>query len=205
MHSLAIHPDATLRVPSLYCGSIDYYAAIAACGNSYVDTCARFDKRAKSVHRAVIADVNGPLRLTVPVAKPAMATGARWCDILVSAHGNWPDVHRVALESAYGRTPYFEFYADRFLPLLRACDQPVTELNSAIDARIREILMLPQPLAALPEENVMDYDAATLEPVEYYQVRRHLLGFIPHLSVLDLIFNMGPESPLIIKKILALK
>ena len=40
------------------------------------------------------------------------------------------------------------------------------------------------------------------EPVPYYQVRQDNFGFIPHLSILDLIFNMGPESPLVLQKMI---
>ncbi|MDE5785701.1 MAG: WbqC family protein, partial [Duncaniella sp.] len=143
---LVVYPDSILAVPSRYCGTTDYYAAIASFGQSVVMADARYDKRQKAVHRTDIADVNGQLRLTVPTAKPESTAGTRWSDIKVSPHGNWPDVHRTALESAYGRTPYFEFYAQRFLPLLVAQDQPVVELNASIDAEIRRILMLPAPL-----------------------------------------------------------
>ena len=104
-----------------------------------------FDKRDKATHRFTIADTRGRLDLTVPIAKPA-SSRCRWSEIGVSTHGAWWDVHRVALESAYGRTPYFEFYIDRFLPMLsvgvtdrypRLCD-----LASAWDEQIADILGL---------------------------------------------------------------
>ncbi len=201
---LVVYPERVLAVPSRYCGDIAYYAAIAESGASVVMSDARYDKRQKAVHRTVIADVNGPLRLTVPTAKPQSATSARWSDIKVSAHGGWADVHRTALESAYGRTPYFEYYAPRFLPLLVAVDQPITELNTALDAEIRRILMLPAP--EITREITDVYDERFAYPtVPYYQVRADRLGFIPGLSILDLIFNMGPESPLVLKKMLTEK
>ncbi|MBD5203131.1 MAG: WbqC family protein [Bacteroides sp.] len=203
---LVVYPDLTLAVPPRYCGTIDYYAAIASFGQSMVVSDARFDKRQKDVHRTVIADVNGALRLTVPVAKPESASQARWSDIKVSDHGNWADVHRTALESAYGRTPYFEYYAPRFLPLLVADNQPVVELDSSIDAEIRRILMLPPPVSESIGGRVADYLAEearfSYAPVPYYQVRAGRLGFIPHLSVLDLIFNMGPESVLVLQQMI---
>lgn len=199
---LVVYPDRILAVPSRYCGDINYYAAIAASSGSVVMNDARYDKRQKAVHRTVIADVNGPLRLTVPTAKPQSASTAKWSDIKVSAHGNWTDVHRTALESAYGRTPYFEFYAPRFLPLLVAEDQPVVELNSAIDAEIRRILMLPAPLDSSTQVTDIYDDGFRYPAVEYYQVRADRLGFIPGLSVLDLLFNMGPESPLVLRKMI---
>ena len=204
INRLCTRPDDIIAVPSRYCASIDYYAAIASRGGSIVMNDARYDKRQKDVHRTVIADVNGPLRLTVPTARPAATAGTRWSDIRVSGHGGWADVHRTALESAYGRTPYFEFYAPRFLPLLVAEDQPVVELNAALDAEIRRILLLPPPLELPLDKATEIYDPRLFQyyPVPYYQVRAARLGFIPGLSVLDLIFNMGPESPLVLKKMI---
>lgn len=206
---LVVYPERILAVPPRYCGTIDYYAAIASFGQSVVVSDSRFDKRQKAVHRTVIADVNGPLRLTVPTAKPETTAGTRWSDIKVSDHGNWPDVHRTALESAYGRTPYFEFYAPRFLPLLVAENQPVVELNASIDTEIRRILMLPAPLdqsvAVATDLFVEGGERFSFPAVPYYQVRGARLGFIPSLSILDLIFNMGPESPLVLQKMIRAK
>lgn len=196
----SLFPDRTLVVPPLFCGPVEHYVRIACYGNSYTDSDMKFDKRCKRIHRTVIADVHGPLRLTVPVAKPFSATAARWSDIIISSHGNWPEVHRTALESAYGRTPYFEFYADRFLPLLIDAPRPVTELNAAFDREIRRILLLPLPVEKLSDEMTVDRDIMLdIPPPEYWQVRRDRLGFIPGLSVLDLIFNVGPEAPLILR------
>jgi len=174
-----------------------------------------FDKRDKGTHRFTIADTHGRLGLTVPVAKPA-SSRCRWDEIEVSTHGVWWDVHRVALESAYGRTPYFEFYADRFLPMLtvgvtdrypRLCG-----LADAWDEQIADILGLCRsgacseglrcdntlPPTGAPKQKVMRLNTQLPQWPEqlspYRQVRADKLGFIPGLSVLDLIFNLGPEA-----------
>ncbi|MCC8118274.1 MAG: WbqC family protein, partial [Bacteroidales bacterium] len=65
-----------------------------------------------------------------------------WSDLTVSSQAGWWADHRVSLESAYGRTPFFEFYIDRFLPYLRDINIPITELDRAIDTTIRTILGL---------------------------------------------------------------
>jgi hypothetical protein len=157
-----------------------------------------FDKRDKATHRFTIADTRGRLDLTVPIARPA-SSRCRWSEIGVSTHGAWWDVHRVALESAYGRTPYFEFYIDRFLPMLtvgvtdrypRLCD-----LASAWDEQIADILGLTRDDAReATEHDSRLKEAADLQILPYRQVRASRLGFLPGLSVLDLIFNLGPES-----------
>lgn len=206
------------RLEPRYFGSVGYYAEVAACGgNAVMDGTMLFDKRRKQVHRCDIADVNGVVQLTVPVGKPHGIPRATWSDVRVSSHGRWWHVHRVTLESAYGRTPFFEFYIDRFAPFLSAEAvehyPSIIDLDAAIDAVIREILLLPPApvLNAVAKEeglSVGDSAAAAGQAAAFpnlcsgmiekphYQVRAAGLGYIPGLSVLDLIFNLGPEAPL---------
>ena len=204
MTPYTVYPGSTLIVTPRYYGSIDYYAAIAAHEHSVVDYGARYDKRLKSTHRITIADVNGELSLTMPLTKPGGThSGAlTWRDMEISSHGEWWNVHRVALESAYGRTPFFEFYIDRFLPVLRksVIDEfrTLEAVDSFLDRNVRELLNLPQPLVE-PEGIITDLrrEKAPAYPAEpYYQVRASRLGFIGGLSILDLLFNLGPEASL---------
>ena len=55
-------------------------------------------------------------RLTVPLEKPQEWRSTRLSDVKVSSHGEWWHVHWGAICSAYGRTPYFEYYADDLRP-----------------------------------------------------------------------------------------
>ena len=106
-------------------------------------------------------------------------------------------MHRVALESAYGRTPYFEFYIDRFLPMLTT---GVTErfpklhaLSTAWDREIRDILGLTSDRT---KGDPLPQPCREIEIRPYRQVRGDKLGFIAGLSILDLVFNLGPEAQL---------
>lgn len=180
-----------------------YYAAMARHSRVAFDTEARYNKPEKAVHRFTIADVTGPLRLTVPVSRPSGAT--LWRQTLVSDHGRWWETMPIALESAYGRTPFFEFYIDRFMPLFSLEPIPITEFCLRADRIVRGILRTPSAIveaASVPDApRYTDADFAALELPEYWQVRAHRLGFIPHLSVLDLIFNLGPEAELLLDRI----
>ncbi len=193
-----LYPSVHLTLPPRLCGGIELYVRAWAAGSYAMDWDTAFDKRDKATHRFTIADTRGRLDLTVPIAKPA-SSRCRWSEIGVSTHGAWWDVHRVALESAYGRTPYFEFYIDRFLPMLsvgvtdrypRLCD-----LASAWDEQIADILGLTRDnQREATEHDSRLKEAADLQIPPYRQVRASRLGFLPGLSVLDLIFNLGPES-----------
>lgn len=208
---LIIHHDSTAVLPPQYCGSCAYYAVLASYPRVIIHDGMRYDKRFKSTHRTAVADTRGVLELTVPVAKPQSTSSATWNDATVSTHGAWWNIHLTALESAYGRTPFFEFYVDDFLPFFRheVCGQSITDYDAAIDATIRRLLGINTEVhhiiynynKELPE-NIVDLrraDFNTLAPVPpYYQVRASRLGFIPNLSILDLLFNLGPEAPLLL-------
>ncbi len=204
---LTLYPDKTIVLSPAYFGQVSRYALIASVGHASVDTGAKFDKRLKSTRRMTIADVNGPMNLTVPILKPESLTRARWNDIRLSTHGEWWHVHRVALESAYGRTPFFEFYIDRFLRFISRTTvdtfQRLTSLDEAIEREICGILDIPSPVYtdSSPEgEDCRGNRCPTLPDIPYYQVRQNDFGFLGGLSVLDLIFNVGPESPLVLRK-----
>lgn len=211
---LTIHPGTTVLLEPRYYGPIEWYAAMAMYEHAVVDYSMRYDKRRKATHRTTIADVNGPLDMTMPLSRPeALAPGEplRWGDMRVSPHDKWWDIQRVTLESAYGRTPFFEYYIDRFLPVLTdgVIDRFPTlrDIDSYIDATIRGILGLEITPPAQPPEGsaaVVDLRRAAPAPTPgsikpYYQIRKDRLGFLGGLSILDLIFNMGPEAPLYLK------
>lgn len=201
---------------------------MAACRHVIIDDNARYDKRQKSTHRMDIIDTHGIKTLTVPVSRPQNFHGQlRWSDIAISRHGLWWHVFDETLASAYGRTPFFEFYIDRLRQFF-SDSTPDTFPNVATlcresDKAIRKILSLntsisytsdpSTPITATQQSNIINPSTTTtstqstqsspaLNPraIEYYQVRRDKFGFVPHLSILDLIFNMGPESPIILHK-----
>lgn len=198
--------NAGVILPPRLFAQAGWYAAALAAGGATVDTSMPYDKRAKGVHRYDVADTRGLLQLTVPVTRPHRAAeGERtlWHHADVSAHGEWWHVHRTALESAYGRTPYFEFVIDRFAPLLSAdtVGMSVPDLARRADEAVRRFLNFPvevcwRPAAEAPavatDLRRAVFDTPGMQP--YWQVRQAELGFIPSLSILDLIFSLGPEA-----------
>lgn len=210
-----IYPDSTVTLPPRYCGDVDYYALMAQYGSAVIDYSMRYNKRAKECHRCEIEGANGVQRLTVPLEKGA---GGSIASLRVSDHGEWWNVHWGAIYSAYGRTPYFEYYADDFLPAFQGSVKSLMELDTMLDTTIRRILGIttqvtyrttqvpsslstpPSPLSPLSTSfSPLHSPLSTFSTPPYYQVWGNRFGFIPRLSILDLIFNMGPESPLILR------
>ncbi len=196
---MSLAPLAILP-PRLF-AEVAYYELIAQYQAVYIDYDVRYNKREKAVHRYDIADTRGRLSMTVPVSKPqGFTTGKlRWSDVQVSAHGRWWEVQQVALESAYGGTPFFEYYYDRFRPLFEArpladCES-ITGLCRRADDVVRSILNLRTYFLTTIPEGVPydDYRNSPIPPAEhsYRQVRADQLGFISGLSILDRIFNEG--------------
>lgn len=207
-HSLMIMPESSAVLEPMLFGPVARYAFMAQYGRVYIDTSVRHDKRRKQTHRYDIADTRGVLRLTVPVAKPEVASPTL-DDIKISDHGNWWQVHRTSLESAYGRTPFFEFYIDRLLPLMQPQGTPgmpstIGQMLQTSDKIVRDILGIStEVIYDKPHADVTvdtyDPDKEKSKIIPYYQVRHEKLGFIAGLSILDLIFNMGTEAPLILR------
>ena len=162
-------------------------------------------------NRCVIATANGTQTLTVPIERYD-GTKCPMRDIRISDHGNWRHLHWNALVSAYGETPFFEFYADDLRPFFEKRHTFLFDLNLDIMHTMCQLLdvrpqvTLSEQYIVLPSENdaVVDFREAIrpkhplpdadFNPTPYYQVRAQRHGFLPNLSILDLLFNEGPEG-----------
>ena len=189
-------------------------------------------------NRCVIASANGPQTLTVPIERyDGMKCAMR--DIRISDHGNWRHLHWQALVSAYGETPFFEYYADDIRPFFEEhrwkylldfnldithtlcslldvrpdltlsdhyidADETICGSGS-LDGAVESLGGAAESLGSSSACSLfVDYrDAirpkhplpdAEFEARPYYQVRAQRHGFLPNLSVLDLLFNEGPEG-----------
>lgn len=198
-------------LPPRYMGCIGYYAAMARYDRVIIDTDLRYDKRQKGVHRCDIVDTRGPISLTVPLGKPHADGRPTWNDAAVSTHDDWWHRHRVTLESAYGRTPFFEFLIDRFLPVLRSPAEwdswpSAIDIDRTADEAIRSVLELETEVEWRPagdlraDADLRRADFRIDNPVPYWQVRADRLGFIGNLSILDLLFSLGKEATRLIRK-----
>ena len=151
---------------------------------------------------------NGRQVLTVPVEKIPMGK-APMRDVRISDHGNWRHLHWNALESSYGKSPFFAYYADDLRPFFVQRWSFLFDFNEAIRQTLCQLLdidgqvsltrsFLPSdqlPLGTLdfrPWAEPSMLDALPCPP--YYQVFASRLGFMPNLSILDLLFHLGPEA-----------
>ena len=165
---------------SYYLAPISYYALLAQADEVVIDCDEPYRKQTLR-NRCWIASPNGPVALTVPVVKfVPYRTPMR--DIRISDHGNWRHLHWNALKSSYGRTPFFEYYADEIAVFYERRWQFLADYNAALQQTVSRLLDLSQPRPAHPR------------CFPYYQMFSNRHGFMPDLSIVDLLFNMGPES-----------
>lgn len=203
-----------LILSSAYMAPVQYYAHLYAAGCAVEDRGEHFVKQTYR-NRCYIATPDGPLALTVPIVREN-ATRTPMHQIRLSDHGNWRHLHWNALASAYDSSPYFMYYADELREVFEKPFTYLVDFNEALENLFLDFLSLPRRIevsrdyiAALPPGS-SDFRQAIspkapagndpfFRPMAYYQVFAMRTGFLPNLSIADLLFNMGPESRLILR------
>ncbi len=199
----------------LYLAPVPLYASLYNGTGLLIDDNTPFTKQTFR-NRAVIATEGGTQSLTIPVVHDGGRTAMR--DVRISEHGNWRHQHWNALVSAYRKSPFFDYYADDFARFYEEHDGFLMDFNLRLHSVICELMGLDREVRIMPVgENygispntaIADLrsiaEPKTLETtagnsaLPYYQVFAQRNGFIPNLSIVDLLFNMGPEGLLVLR------
>ena len=196
----------TAILQTTYFGPIQWYQKLHRFDHCMIEQHDSYQKQTYR-NRCLIATANGVQALTVPVEHNDDKTLVK--DLRISDHNQWRRIHWNALQSAYSESPFFEYYADDIRPFFEkrydflidfneairetVCKlidiQPQTEYTSAYNSQwqesadYRDVIHAKHPL---PDN---DFEAKP-----YWQVFQHKHGFLANLSILDLLFCMGPES-----------
>ena len=214
--ALAEIPAGWPLAATAYLAPVQYYAHLYAAGGAVEDVCEHYAKQTYR-NRCYIATPAGPQALTVPVERgDASHTAVR--DIRLSGHGDWRRHHWTALVSAYEGSPFFEYCADDFHAVYARGYKYLVDFNDALRSVVLDILQLSRPvrraeryippddvppgtvdLRALVTPKRRAEDDPRFRPVPYYQVFTGRTGFLPNLSIVDLLFNMGQESRLVLR------
>ncbi|MBQ7421395.1 MAG: WbqC family protein [Prevotella sp.] len=194
-----------------YFGPIQWYQKLYRYEESQIEHCESFVKQTYR-NRCIIATTHGTQALTVPIEHGSKLMR----DIRISNHGHWRHLHWNALMSAYGESPFFDYYEDDLRPFFDKKWDFLFDFDMAITEKICELLDIQPtikytdsfaPLSSIdthtgnafsdfreairPKNPLPDADF-TLKP--YYQVYQQKHGFLTNLSILDLLFNMGNEA-----------
>jgi len=194
----------TIVVPAAYLPSVAYCISILQSQSAIIDIHEHYIKQTCR-NRCYIYSANGSLALVIPVNKPG-GNHTPVKDIRICHLQRWQLNHWRAIESAYQSSPYFLFFKDelklfyqkRYTHLLDFNLDLLGYIARAIKTDLHIILskefIVPGTLRVdLRNELSFSCPSAARFP-SYHQVFQHKLGFIANLSILDLLFNLGPES-----------
>lgn len=200
-----------MTLHTTFFGPISWYRQLLSADSWSIDKGEPYVKQTTRNH-CLIATVSGVQKLTVPVEKSrSEERGARndfsrnepllTRDVRISEHGKWRTEHWNALCTAYGESPFFDYYADDLRPFFERRDwELLIDYNMAIMQKMLE-LIAPSHLPQRGEEP-RKADAKTPLPTRgeaYWQVYQQRHGFLPDLSILDLLCCMGPEAILYLR------
>lgn len=207
--------NPSILLSTAYFAPTAYFTKIAVYPETYIEQHENFIKQTYR-NRAVILGANGPIPLIVPVVK---GRGKKICirDLEIAYDEDWQRVHWRTIFSAYNSSPYFEYYADDIEPFFRKKHRFLFELNQNINECMLSLLEIEgnlnvtEDFEAVPEgylnfrESISpktDFFEAdqTYQPIPYTQVFSEKFGFVPNLSILDLLFNEGPAAKSILEE-----
>ena len=158
-------------------------------------------------NRCRVLTANGPSSLSVPVmSEKFIKTPVKETEIDYSKR--WQQVHLRALISSYKSSAYFEYYFEDFEKIIAGKPKYLLELNRMIlDTTLKiigisrqiEYTNVFEPYTESESEYRFNISPkkeipGKLSHKEYFQVFSYKYGFVPGLSIIDLIFNLGPDS-----------
>ena len=195
----------TTLLCSAYLPPISFFTAINSGGDVLIE---QYDNYCKQTYRnrCRIATSAGIQTLTIPVVK-SDTPKQLMKDVRISDHGEWRHQHWNALESAYMNSPFFMYYQDDFRPFYEKRYEFLIDFNTELTLLIMELAGLKKELRLTQSYMHKSDDVIDLRPLvepgvqesgnpqTYWQVFKQKHGFLPNLSAVDLLFNMGPEFP----------
>lgn len=190
-----------------YFPPVEYFSLLARSKSILIEKWENYTKQTWR-NRCLILGANGPLNIVVPVLRGSLhKTPIR--EITIDNSRKWRELHMRAIMSAYGTAPYFEYYFDAISSVIKKPFRFLLDLNT-------EAMMVIEDLSGIKTEIKYtrefvaegscpdDYryrivpgkvlSMKDFNPVPYIQVFSDRFGFMPGLSIIDMLFNNGPGT-----------
>jgi len=202
--NILIHPA--------YFGTIESYIALAQAENVTLEMADNYQKQTYR-NRTYITTSTGKLSLNIPIKHASTGTrGTRetvhqkYKDVKTENDFPWRKTHWKSIQNAYRTSPYFEYYEDDLAPIFEKDPVFLLDFNLDIFSVINELLGIDVPVFKTGQYEadtplltdlrhlivVKREPAITFSP--YKQVLQEQDDFLPNLSILDLLFNEGPNA-----------
>lgn len=197
--------DNAAIFPMFYLPPVTYFSELLQNKNNFfIEQKEHFPKQTYR-NRAQIYSPNGALTLVVPVMKGAK-NHTKVRDVKISYDFGWQRIHWMGLQNCYRRSAYFEYYEDDFAPFYQQKKpQFLFDYNSELLELVLKLMKLKLDINYTSEytdsfdgldfrENIHPKTASVLDQKKYFQVFDDRHGFLPNLSIVDLLFNQGPNT-----------
>ena len=197
-----------LLLSSAYFAPVHFYTRYLHHDLVYIEQYENFTKQTYR-NRCEILGGNGLISLVIPVVK-GRGPKVLIKDLQISYDENWQRNHWQTIVSAYNSSPYFEYYQDELYPFFESKTKYLLDHNMKIHDQlcdffeIKNKIRLTTDFESVPENtfNLRDGISPKLKqnpdyafiPQPYTQVFAEKYGFSPNLSILDLLFNEGPNA-----------
>lgn len=198
MERLLLHP--------CYFGPVSQFVGIAQAGELIFENEDNYQKQTYR-NRMYIYGANGKLLLNIPIKHTGNKSGhQKYKDVRIENDFDWQKQHWKSLQTVYRTSPFFEFYEDDFLPLYAKGYNFLMDFNYHCLDLALECLQIDKEYSKTAEYILEPTDLAdgrslvkakgekkfVLEP--YTQVFESKFGYLNDLSIVDLIFNEGPNA-----------
>jgi hypothetical protein len=207
--------NPAVLLSTAFLAPVQYYSKLTQYEAVYIEYFENYSKQSYR-NRCTVLSSNGPLNLSIPVEK---GSGLKTLikEVRIDNNSRWKQIHLRAFEAAYRSSPYYLYYADEIFSAYNKNYTFLIDFNNEMLKITMELLGIDKVIKhtyaykniapgfddysdSIHPKNRMKKPDKSFNPVDYYQVFESKFGFIPNLSIADLLFNMGPESLETIKK-----
>src|SRR5581483_2493291 len=166
-------------------------------------------------NRCVVAGANGPINLSVPLLEGREQKKAMR-EVMIDNRKSWQSHHWKTITSCYNRSPWFDHFSAGLEELYRQPFELLVDWNRACFKWVNDMLgrqlnieYIHNKMSSFPYAEAVDWRNKLMpksigtdfsEPVKYRQVFEERIGFIPHLSIVDLLFCEGRNARTILAK-----
>lgn len=201
-------PGKTLLLSTAYLPPAGYVAAISRYSEVKIEKHETYLKQTYR-NRCIIAGANGLQTLSVPVQRGSFHN-TPVDEIMIDYSRRWVTIHIRSVMSAYKSAPYFDFYSNELFEIISSGEPLLINLNRRLLAFTLHILGIKTEVSftrSFVKPETADTDLRySISPKQekpyredlkfkpYPQLFSERYGFKPDISIIDLIFNMGPES-----------
>ena len=210
----------SVLLSTAYLPPVEYFAAVARYGQVWIEACETYQKQSYR-NRCTILTANGKMNLNIPVKRggDSFSHNLPISEIEIDYSENWPVRHFRAMEAAYMSSPFFVYYKDEIKDILYGGEKLLFNFNlslikllarfcgikadiqftntfigdcSSLASLGSEVMDLRNRIHPKSKEGSLMKEWRKEKP--YWQVFSAKQGFVSGLSIVDLLFNEGPNS-----------